>query len=195
MQEGLRDIFSVSTDSEARLCIGQAGQCEIDYRLNPRALLTKVPGFYFTGNRNAVVFNKGMISEEQYWEILQDVFALIPEAERKFNKTIEGYEFANNVPKYKLYVKLSPSITAERREYVANGIRSKYRNDLTVLLDKNTAMKSVIRSTKLFDIFVLCVGFIALALAFFMLMVSTTQNIKDNLWEYGCLRAIGLNKR
>ena len=35
---------------------------------------------------------------------------------------------------------------------------------------------------------------IALSLAFFLLLVSTTQNIKENIWEYGCLRAIGLTK-
>ena len=46
----------------------------------------------------------------------------------------------------------------------------------------------------LFKIFVGIIGFIALTLAFFLLMVSTTQNVKDNVWEYGCLRAMGLTK-
>mmetsp|Transcript_29437 Transcript_29437/g.44574 ORF Transcript_29437/g.44574 Transcript_29437/m.44574 type:complete len:115 (+) Transcript_29437:3853-4197(+) len=26
-------------------------------------------------------------------------------------------------------------------------------------------------------------------------MVSTTQNVKESVWEYGCLRAIGVTKR
>ena len=205
MQEGLRDIFSVSTDSEARLCLGtltetktsgKVSTCEIDYRLNPRAMLKKMPGFYFTGARNAVVFNKGLISELQYMEILEDVFELVPGSRQKFDDMVEkfGMKWTNNIPKYKLYVKLSPSISAERREFVANGIRSFFQDDVTVLLDTEKAMKSVVRSAQLFDIFVAAVGVIALVLAFFMLMVSTTQNIKDNLWEYGCLRAIGLNK-
>jgi ABC-type antimicrobial peptide transport system permease subunit len=45
----------------------------------------------------------------------------------------------------------------------------------------------------IFQIFVGVIGFIALTLAFFLLMVSTTSNIRENVWEYGCLRAIGLN--
>merc|ERR1712146_857630 len=41
--------------------------------------------------------------------------------------------------------------------------------------------------------FVGIVGVIALIIAFFLLLVSTTSNIKENVWEYGCLRAIGLS--
>merc|ERR1712146_551707 len=41
--------------------------------------------------------------------------------------------------------------------------------------------------------FVGIVGTIALIIAFFLLLVSTTSNIKENVWEYGCLRAIGLS--
>lgn len=39
------------------------------------------------------------------------------------------------------------------------------------------------------------VGSIALILAFFLLLVSTTSNIRENSWEYGCLRSMGLTKR
>ena len=33
-----------------------------------------------------------------------------------------------------------------------------------------------------------------MALSFFLLLVSTTQNIRENVWEYGCLRAMGFSK-
>ena len=46
----------------------------------------------------------------------------------------------------------------------------------------------------LFKIFVGIIGFIALTLAFFLLLVSTTQNVKAVAWEYGCLRATGLTE-
>jgi ABC-type lipoprotein release transport system permease subunit len=38
------------------------------------------------------------------------------------------------------------------------------------------------------------VGVIALTLAFFLLLISTTQNVRENVWEYGCLRAMGYTK-
>ena len=36
---------------------------------------------------------------------------------------------------------------------------------------------------------------ISLTLVFFLLIISTTSNIRENVWEYGCLRAIGLNTK
>lgn len=118
-----------------------------------------------------------------------------PDTRVKYNELISEYNFTNGVPKYKLFVKLDNTISEERRDYIANGIRSYFKDDQTVLLDLQFAMKSVTSSLQLFQIFVGVVGAIALILAFFLLMVSTTQNIKENVWEYGCLRAIGLNKK
>ena len=43
--------------------------------------------------------------------------------------------------------------------------------------------------------FVVIIGGIALTLAFFLLSVSTTQSIRENEQEYGCLRAIGITRR
>jgi ABC-type antimicrobial peptide transport system permease subunit len=62
------------------------------------------------------------------------------------------------------------------------------------LLDKKVAMKAVSNSLLLFELFVGLVGIIALTFAFFLLLISTTQNIRQNVWEYGCLRAIGFTK-
>ena len=46
----------------------------------------------------------------------------------------------------------------------------------------------------MFSIFNSIVGVIALILAFFLLLISTTQNVRENVWEYGCLRAMGFSK-
>jgi len=43
-----------------------------------------------------------------------------------------------------------------------------------------------------FTFFVGLIGFITLILTFFLLMVATTSNIKDNIWEYGVLRSMGV---
>ena len=46
---------------------------------------------------------------------------------------------SNNVPKAKCFVKLAPSITDDRRDFISNGIRSSFRNDMTIVLDKQVA--------------------------------------------------------
>jgi ABC-type antimicrobial peptide transport system permease subunit len=45
------------------------------------------------------------------------------------------------------------------------------------------------------QLFVTIVGIIALTLSFFLLLISTTANIKENLWEFGVLRAVGLTQK
>lgn len=46
----------------------------------------------------------------------------------------------------------------------------------------------------LLQLLVVVVGLIALILAFFLLLISTSQNIKENIWELGVLRAVGLTQ-
>ena len=38
------------------------------------------------------------------------------------------------------------------------------------------------------------IAIIALIIAFFLLMISTTQNIQEAVWEYGVLRSMGLTQ-
>ena len=44
------------------------------------------------------------------------------------------------------------------------------------------------------NIFIAIIAIISLTLTFFLLLVSTRQNIRDNIWEYGVLRSMGFTK-
>jgi ABC-type antimicrobial peptide transport system permease subunit len=48
--------------------------------------------------------------------------------------------------------------------------------------------------TEAFTFFVGLIGLISLILTFFLLMVATSSNIRDNIWEYGVLRSMGVTK-
>ena len=85
-------------------------------------------------------------------------------------------------------------MTQERLDFIANGIRSYFKDDRTILMDVRTSLEGIQGSLDLFQIFVMVVGAIALILAFFLLLISTTSNIRENVWEYGCLRAIGFSE-
>lgn len=63
-----------------------------------------------------------------------------------------------------------------------------------MVLDVHKLEQSVQTTLSLFQIFIICVGAVAFCIAFFMLLISTTSNIKENFWEFGVLRAIGLRK-
>jgi ABC-type antimicrobial peptide transport system permease subunit len=91
-------------------------------------------------------------------------------------------------------VKLNPDITEEKRSFIANGLRSFFKDKTTLLYEKET-ITSMLKSTGLiFNAFVAIIGAIALTIAFFLLLVATTQNVTDAIWEYGVLRSMGVTK-
>ena len=46
----------------------------------------------------------------------------------------------------------------------------------------------------MFEMFVIIIALVALFIAFFLLMIATTANVHEAIWEYGVLRAIGITK-
>lgn len=172
--EGFRDVLSLDTNRNARICVGQKGVCKTAYRVKIRGMLTKIPGWFFTAYQSAQFFSQQLISEPQMVSLLKDFFSMYLNAEDNYNDMIASYNFTNDIPKYKMFVRLSSNITDERREFIADGIRSYFRDDRTILLDLSVSMKAVTSSLALFQIFVAIVGVIALTLAFFLLLISTT---------------------
>ena len=89
---------------------------------------------------------------------------------------------------------MNPNITDTKRDYVANGVRAFFTDKTTVLYSK-ASVTSTLRSTGLvFNVFVGLIGAIALTIAFFLLLISTTQNVTDAIWEYGVLRSMGVTR-
>jgi len=46
--EGYRDVLSLDTQRGARICIGSRRNCKTAFKVKVRAMLTKIPGFFFT---------------------------------------------------------------------------------------------------------------------------------------------------
>ena len=87
---------------------------------------------------------------------------------------IENYNFTNGIPKTKLFVKLKAQISEERRHFISNGLRSFLRNEGAIVLDTIEAIEHIEKAKIILDLFTFILGAIALTLAFFLLMVSTT---------------------
>lgn len=49
-------------------------------------------------------------------------------------------------------------------------------------------------SLNLFEVFSLFIAIVAITLSFFLLLVSSVANIRENNWEFGVLRSVGLSK-
>lgn len=75
---------------------------------------------------------------------------------------------------------------------MSNGLRNLFDDVKTTLTDTNTIIESSRDATYLLNLFAIMISLVAIILSFFLILVSFTANIKDNSWEFGVLRAIGL---
>jgi ABC-type antimicrobial peptide transport system permease subunit len=157
-------------------------------------MIRKIPGFFFSSYRQIAYAGSIITSNQDYWRILEDQFEDDEAVKANYLELIGSYNFTYGVPKDFLFVRLKQGLPLYRREYIANGIRSFLRDDLSVVFDLEDLKASVQSSLDLFSLFSVIVGIIALILAFFLLLTSTSANIKENFWELGVLKAMGLSK-
>ena len=98
------------------------------------------------------------------------------------------------LPKDVLLVKFNRTTTKEERMDFSNRLRNYFTNDQIYLFDSITMIET---SKDFFDylqLFNIVVAAIALTLSFFLLLVSFISNVRNNSWEIGVLRAIGLSE-
>lgn len=82
--------------------------------------------------------------------MLNDLLNASKEMKDTYNNLIRDYNFTDGLPKEYLFVKLNPDIDDFRREYIANGVRSYFRDDTTILLDRKSLLDSINSSLMLF---------------------------------------------
>ena len=63
------------------------------------------------------------------------------------------------------------------------------------MLDAKDARASIEHGLVYLQFLVVVIATIALTMSFYLLLVSTTSNVQENVWEYGCLRALGLTTK
>lgn len=86
-----------------------------------------------------------------------------------------------------------PTTLNERIDF-ANGMRNYFRDEFTLLFDVITLVDDATTTFGYLNIFYIVVAIIAMTLSFFLLLVSFVSNVRENAWEFGVLRAVGLNK-
>mmetsp|Transcript_3667 Transcript_3667/g.2738 ORF Transcript_3667/g.2738 Transcript_3667/m.2738 type:complete len:247 (+) Transcript_3667:1190-1930(+) len=158
-------------------------------------MATKLPGFSFSSYKQIAFYASIIVSQVQYYEMLYGVFANNTAWQAAYEEMVAGYNFTDNVPKASLYVYLASNISDSRRNYITNGLKAYFNSQTTILVDSNQLLTTIDATLSLLILLVAVVGFVALILTFFLLLISTNQNIKENVWELGVLRAIGLSQQ
>ena len=135
------------------------------------------------------------VSLDQYKEVMDYFFNLYPEQEEYWNKEYASkYQWIDGIPKSDVFVKLNPDITDNEREIVANGLRALMKGKLGEVVTTKQVENSVHSVHMIFTVFVAIIALISMVIAFFLLLISMSQNINSAIWEYGVLRSMGLTK-
>jgi len=192
MSANMKPMASINAGDTARLC--NYKYCEAVYRMKVRGLITKLPGFLFTAYKNPILTPEVVTSMEQMKNMVDQFWIMNPTFKENFDKKYDNYDFIDGLPKQMLFVKLIPNCTQENRLFIANGIRALFRDQVTLFMDTVELVDQLKSTMVVFDIFIGLIALISLTLTFFLLLVSTRQNVRDNIWEYGVLRSMGFTK-
>ena len=72
--EGLRNPLAFDTSIQGRLCVGPTyDKCRHVYRANVVSMITKLPGFFYTGYATAQFYNQPVVTQKSYKLILDEL--------------------------------------------------------------------------------------------------------------------------
>ena len=94
-----------------------------------------------------------------------------------------------------MFVKLHDGLNQQQRDFIINGIRNYFQDQSSYILSKHDIVETFNSVNEIFNIFIAIIAAISLFISFFLLLIASTQNVNDAIWEYGVLRSMGLTKR
>jgi ABC-type antimicrobial peptide transport system permease subunit len=140
-----------------------------------------MPGFFYSSYGEAAPISAILMPQNQYSKLLNSV--LSPSSPY----------FNASSPKQRLFIRVTDSSTRDQREDVINGLRTFFKTDATIVIDTRTYVETTLETVSLLDLFFVVIGVLAMIMCFFILWLSFTANVRENSWEFGVLRAIGVN--
>jgi ABC-type antimicrobial peptide transport system permease subunit len=185
--EALTEFSSVSLETplsfRIRRTIPGVSESNIDYLAKARGFVRKVPGFFYSSYRQTIRLQSALMREEQYAKIVRDA-----DEYAGTSSLVQG-----KAPKQRVMIQITENASSRQRDDLINGLRTYLASDATQSIDVRSVVESTESATELLTLFFLIVGIIALSMCFFILWLSFIANVRENAWEFGVLRAIGLN--
>jgi hypothetical protein len=218
VSEALRGAASVSISTPLHLSIrswNEGSVLQMDYLAKARAMIVKLPGFVFSSYRQTAGISSVIIAMDEYTRVMKDVdgvyptprlppkqkllIRLTPSASRDQRedvinglRTFFKSDKTQAVNTWSLIATMDQAIEIMNLFFQLVGAIAMVRcttawaNTRASRIDENAS-----RVGSSLISFVLPVQI----MSFFILWLSFTANVEENMWEYGVLRAIGLNVR
>jgi len=91
-------------------------------------------------------------------------------------------------------VKFNQNTTRPIKDIVFMELQNLIDSDNTQVVMTDDLLKAAEEASDVLNLFFIIIGLIALILSFFLIWMSFYSNIRENICEYGIMRAIGLSK-
>ena len=167
------------------------------YIVKPRAYMTKMPGYFFSGYRDSTWGSPMVVSMDTFQTLYTDHYYAKYQRQMALQRA-EAEEFYSEnpiVPPFvyrKMMLMLRHSDPAERVR-ITNGLRNFLLDDLSRIFDSTEILEGTEQTTELILGFLTITAIVQSLLCFFLLWFSFVANVKENSWEFGVLRAVGLS--
>lgn len=194
--EGIKLKFSTDLENPANVIIRANGR-NLNYPSKIVGLGIKIPGIPSYSSYSTIAnFAPILISNIQMKNLI-DYQMMIDEGLRTKLQSLPAFtQTPDNIRKQHLLIKFYDDAPRDLRESVFFGLKNfinvEKDNTRSVFVDE--LIDSAKTAADILEYFFIVVGLIALILAFFLVWTSFYCNIKDNLSEYGIMRAIGVNQ-
>ncbi|ORX82075.1 hypothetical protein BCR32DRAFT_292904 [Anaeromyces robustus] len=163
------------------------------YLLKPIGILNKFPGF--TDISSGMLSNGyvGFLSMDNYNRFLNLTTEFLYIANPP-TKTVDVYKYHEQSLKKYLFIKVKKDATDFQIEDIINNIL-RYIDDSTKFSVNNLrhSVKSTNSIADLLNNIFYFIAFLGIFMCSFMCYLSFTANLKENSWEFGILRSIGLS--
>jgi len=172
-------------------------ESRMEYLAKPRAFVSKLPGFFFSWLEILARTGQPMlVSMDTFAKLNEDMYYARRNASVISGLKVPADWLENYSPvprKSKLLIRMDNDATRDEREFVMNGLKNFVKSDLILVSDTTELIESARFAVSLLLLFFYVIATIAILLCFFVLWISFTANVRENSWEFGVLRAIGLS--
>eukprot|EP00299_Pterocystis_sp_00344_P014331 c7092_g1_i2.p1 GENE.c7092_g1_i2~~c7092_g1_i2.p1 ORF type:complete len:1174 (+),score=290.24 c7092_g1_i2:181-3702(+) len=153
-----------------------------------KAFLNKLPGFSFSSYQTSVLlgFTSLLISVDNYEMILKNMQNASMSAE-------PGFVIREEVAFRDLFIRVRSNAEKSDVNFLVDSLKSSITSSNIRVLVLQDMLDNLDSFINFVDYLFSLVVAVAMVLCFFSLFLSVFGNVKENSWEYGVLRALGLS--
>ena len=186
--EGIKKKIGISVDNHAQFKILTLPEHSIPCKII--GFISKLPGSIYISSYESLAKKSNIyITNEQIKQLI-DIESEI----YNFNVVNLSNVTVDGVRKQKLILKFKENASKELKQMVFFGMNNYLEGKTAISVQILDISVIAERVKKVIEYILLVIGIIVLLLSFFLIWISVSNNIKENIVEYGIMRSIGITK-